>query len=152
MKDSQSSLNRVGRALVSKRRQALAVTLTGAAAVAVSAPLLVGNSTAGAADVDERRPPPPPGPPAWVDSDGLVDLSRLPDGVPLGDANGEIMGYADPLTFGGEFPPTAPDVVPSPQPARDMNGNVLPGELVITDDGVQVFVRDYAPGVGEPGS
>lgn len=83
--------------------------------------------------VTDGRPPAPPDP-EWVNPDGTVDMSKMPDSMPLIGPDGEVVKNADgdpvKVDTSGGLKPSGPTVAPSPKPGesrtseRDADGRM----------------------------
>lgn len=104
-----------------------------ALAVAAGAALLTGGIMSASATASDR-PAPPPRPP-WVNADGTVDQSKVPDtmpvmgpdGKPLKDANGKQVT----VKVGPMKSPSGPQLAPKANPKekrwteKDENGTTI---------------------------
>jgi hypothetical protein len=87
----------------SRQRFVAALSIACVTVVVVAVMALAGTSS----------PPIPP----WIGSDGTIDMSRVPDQVPIGGPTGQIVGFADKSAL-YSLPDTAPEEVNAPQTAR----------------------------------
>lgn len=90
------------------------------------------------AQASDRDGPPPP--PPWVNENGTVDIDKMPDEIPLLDANGEVCGYIDRDELYRE--PTAEEMRQAREEQRD-----LAREVVTAEDGTRTEIVE-APPVG----
>lgn len=60
------------------------------------------GATAVAAFSNDNAPPRPP----WVRLDGRIDVTKLPDRVPLLNSRGQVIDHVDPRTWVGSDAPT----------------------------------------------
>ncbi|WP_406100856.1 hypothetical protein OG698_01075 [Streptomyces sp. NBC_01003] len=84
------------------------------------AALLIGAAAATASGAQSETPPPPPTP-AWVNADGTVDESKMPEAMPLIGADGKVVKDANGKTLKvktrGLLKPSGAPVAPKSAPA-----------------------------------
>jgi hypothetical protein len=113
------------------RRLATGVMVTGLA-IAIIATLAMAQSD---------DPPPRP---AWVNQDNSVDLSKLPDALPVVGPDGNILGHTD-------GSPVTVDLRPVGQAGAEQDGNILsdsdeqdgteePVQRITSPDGTEYLV------------
>lgn len=108
--------------------------------IAAAATAAVGLGAAASADTAETDPPPPP----WVNEDGTVDLSEVPDQLPVSGPDGEVAGYVDSDEVFGPPPLTPEEAVEELEGARSRRsaGPVEPND---EEGGIQQEVPTERP-------